>query len=261
MKFSIIPGAIQSVRAFAHVKKDGERKASYWRKESLPLRGGVGTMPLPIVHQGNMPICTGIAAANARMILEYQRTGVIVPFSGLFIYKMNRLFDGLAREEKGSTLNASMQTLYYKGVCTEKLYPSNEKHCARPFPKNGKYLVQQAEKYRVKNYIACNSLSEILVALSQNHPVVFSMIIYTDFYHAKKGIVPKERRGERIGGHSMVAMNYDLELQYLQVLQSWGTSTKGPTDGGYMYIPFSWFSFQDSKSGQDLLFEAFALFQ
>ncbi len=254
MQFSIVPGAVMPACAIE------EKTARFLRKAvCLPEKGGIGQVPLPIVHQGMLPICTGVAAANARSILYYQQTGKMVPFSGLFIYKMNRLFDGLPRNMKGSTLEASMQTLAYKGVCPEWIYPSNKTNCSQAFPTNGQKLLQRALPYRIQRYERCKCLQEILAALAEQQPVVFSMIIYTDFYEARYGIVPPVRQGRRIGGHSMVAVNYDLNRELVQVVQSWGKASNGPTDQGYMYIPFSWFDLTDDLTGHKLLVEAFAL--
>lgn len=256
MNFSIIPGAVVPDPDV----EIAEIQQNYMRKQIiLPEQGGVGSIPLPIVHQGMLPICTGVATANARMILHYQQTGKIVPFSGLFIYKMNRLFDGLPKEMKGSTLEASMQTLQYKGVCRENLYPSTKKNCNRAFPADGSFLIKNAVQYRIQKYERCENLEEILEALAEQHPVVFSMVIYTDFYQAQRGIVSAKKSGQRIGGHSMVAINYDLQQELLQVVQSWGRATNGPTEHGYMYIPFSWFQLQDEETDHNLLIEAFAL--
>lgn len=281
MQFAIVPGAVVpdfSIEANRNgkerikesrkknIKESGreyanEKREYGWRAEKLPEQGGVGPVPLPIIHQGMLPICTGVAAANARSILHYQQTGQMIPFSGLFIYKMNRLFDGLPRDMKGSTLEASMQTLRYKGVCPERLYPSNQVNCSRAFPTDGRILLQRALPYRIERYGRCADLQEMLAALAQGHPVVFSMVIYTDFYEARRGVVPPKRQGSRIGGHSMVAVQYDLQKELLQVAQSWGTANGGLTDRGYMYIPFSWFDLTDTLTDHSLLIEAFALEQ
>lgn len=254
MHFSIVPGAVITPSL------ETEQPAPLRRQRVLlPEQGGVGKLPLPVIHQGALPICTGVAAANARTILQYQQTGRIIPFSGLFIYKMNRLFDGLDKDARGSTLAASMQTLLYKGVCPEMFYPSNQRNCQKPFPANGQSLLKNAQPYRIADYQPCEYLTDILTALAQEHPVAFSMVIYTDFYQARQGVVPDKRRGRRIGGHSMVAVNYDLNREWVQVLQSWGRGKNGPTDGGYMYIPFSWFNLRDTLTEHSVLIEAFAL--
>lgn len=253
----IIPGAIIEEGAAA-----GEPLYRHLRMDAaLPEQGGVGKIPLPIRHQGSLPICTGVAAANCRMIQEYLLTGQMVNLSALFIYQMNRLFDGLGWHARGSTLHASMQTLQQKGACLERLYPTTAENCYQKFP--GKYkpadrILRNAKQYRISRYARCETLEDILQALADQRPVVFSMIIYTDFYGAYKGWVSPEIRGQRIGGHSMVAVNYDLNQEYIEVVQSWGREIGGPTDNGYMYIPFSWFT-AETEDGVPLMFEAFVV--
>lgn len=179
----------------------------------------------------------------------------------MFIYKINRLFDGLAPGIKGSTLKATMETLQFKGVCKESFYPSTKANCQRPFPslqQGARPILADAARYKTKNYARCDNLDDILLALADRRAVIFSLIIYTDFYTAEKGLVPAQIKGEKIGGHSMVAMNYDLEKELIQVVQSWGKDEDGPTDQGYMYIPFHWF--RSKTAGQTpLLIEAFTM--
>ena len=256
----IIPGVIIEEKA----KVEHEQDMLYRQlrlPKILPEQGGIGRLPLPIWHQGSLPICTGVAAANCRMIEYYLANGKMVNLSALFVYQMNRLFDGLDWKTKGSTLSASMQTLQQKGICLEKMYPTTVENCARKFP--GKYtaiqkIMSNADKYRIKNYARCENLEDVLLALADRHPVAFSMIIYTDFYQAEKGRVSPCIRGERIGGHSMVAVNYDLQQEYIEVVQSWGKNKSGPTDKGYMYIPFTWFE-RKIENDLPLMFEAFVL--
>ena len=75
-------------------------------------------------------------------------------------------------------------------------------------------------------------LDEMLLALADERPVIFSLIIYTDFYEAKEGIVAPKISGRKIGGHSMVALGYDMECELVKVVQSWGKDKWGPTDEG-----------------------------
>lgn len=254
--FSIIPGVLETTSDENEICYSELRQCG-----PLPSQGGVGTIPIPIRHQGLLPICTGMAAANCRMITNYLITGKMVSLSGMFIYKMNRLFDGLSMETKGSTVKASMQTLQAKGVCQEALYPSNWENCLGGMPSqrsNSRRIFVDAARFRIQRYARCVSLEEILRALSDGRPVAFSMIIYTDFYEAKQGLVRDRRQGEKIGGHSMVAVNYDCKHECIQVLQSWGRAKDGPTDRGYMYIPFHWFE-DCTDEGVPLLIEAFTL--
>ncbi len=253
---SIVAGALSSTL--------DSRELTYGQYSSrsvshLPEMGGVGKIPLVIHHQHRLPTCTGEAGASLRAITHFQQTGRIMDFSALFIYKMNRLYDGLAADVRGSTLKATMQSLKHKGACRERLYPSTKANCDRPFPnakQGGKLLLADAAQFKMGDYLRCACLDDILLALSDGRPVIFSLVIYTDFYLADRGLVAEEITGERIGGHSMVAMNYDLQRQLIEVVQSWGKSAQGPTDHGYMYIPFNWF--KQKVEGRSLLLEAYA---
>lgn len=252
---SIVAGALSSAVDSRELTYSQYCSRSF---KDLPSVGGVGKIPLVIHHQHRLPTCTGEAGASLRAITYYQKTGQIVDFSALFIYKMNRLYDGLAPSVRGSTLKATMQSLAHKGACREKLYPSTKANCDRPFPnarQGGKILLADAAQFKMGDHLRCANLSDMLLALADGRPVIFSMTIYTDFYQADRGLVAAEISGERIGGHSMVAMNYDLDRELLEVVQSWGKSAEGPTDHGYMYIPFSWF--RQKKEGRWLLLEAY----
>ena len=212
-------------------------------QQIFSVRADLWEIPFVIRHQYKLPICTGEAGAYLRSILYYQQQKEILNFSGMFIYKMNRLFyDGLSPQTKGSTLKATMQTLVNRGVCLEKSYNSNYYTLRKPFFVEGRRsdaILKEAKNYTIENFARLESLDDILSALANGLPVVFSLIIFTDFLEAKEGVVSAQIRGKKIGGHAMVALGYDLNTEQVRVVQSWG---KGfPTNQGYMYIPFSWF--------------------
>jgi len=239
VEFCVYPGALE--REETKYKIPPYR--SLLQREEIPQRGGVGEIPLTIRHQHRLPICTGEAGAYLESVLYYQKERKMLDFSGLFIYKMNRLYyDNFPSKIKGSTLRSTMQTLKNQGVCLEQSYVSNKETLKQKLSKKQcKYLLKEASNYRINQVLYCKDLDDILLALAGGNAVIFSMIIYTDFYHTQKGRVNKEISGEKIGGHSMVALNYDLCEEYIEVVQSWGKEKTGPTDGGYMYIPFARF--------------------
>lgn len=226
---------------------------------ALPKKADLGEIPLIIRHQHKLPVCTGEAGAYLRSVVHYQKYGQILNFSGMFIYKMNRLFyDGLKPKTIGSTLKATMRTLCARGVCLEESYQSNLKTLHHPFPLNsyGEYLLHEAESYRLQSFARLENLDDILNALAGEVPVIFSLIIFTDFYEAKDGIVSRKASGRKIGGHSMVALGYDMDTELIRVVQSWGVGGQSPTIEGYMYIPFCWFE-ESLPDGTPLLIEAY----
>ena len=253
-KLEIYPGALNIIEQDGLLYKD----ISGTLRQDLPEKADLGEIPLVIRHQYKLPICTGEAGAYLRSILYYQQKKEIINFSGMFIYKMNRLFyDGLSPQTKGSTLKATMQTLVNRGVCREKSYNSNYYTLRKPFFLEGRKcdtILKEAKQFTINNFARLESLDDIIAALANNLPVIFSLIIFTDFLQAKKGVVSRQIKGQKIGGHAMVAMGYDLNTELVRVVQSWGKDV--PTDQGYMYIPFNWFKAK-LPSQVPLLIEAY----
>jgi hypothetical protein len=201
--------------------------------------GGIGDFEFRIKDQQQFPICTGMAA----YIQEYwqaQETGEYKELSPMFVYKLNKLHDGLPPGTEGSTAKASMDTLRIFGVCREILYPLNSSNYTGQV--QGGEVMKDAEVNKILAYTRNPSLDEILISLDEGKPVGFSMFLLSDFYtKAVRGRVPKEVGGSFIGGHFMVACWYDLDQEVVKVVQSWGTGS--PTLNGYMEIPFTWFRF------------------
>ncbi|MFZ5942605.1 MAG: C1 family peptidase [Bacillota bacterium] len=226
--------------------------------DQIPVEEGIEEIPLIIHNQGDLPTCTGEAGAYLQMINQYFETGEMVDLSAMFLYKMNREIDGLPPETKGSTVKAAVETLRIRGICKEILFPSTIANYEKPLP-NTKTLgriLRNAYQNRIIAYTKCLDLNDILVALSEKKPVIFSIYLLGNFYKARKGWVPPRVAGEKIGGHAMVAVRYNKEKKWIKVVQSWGRG--GLTDNGYMYIPFDWFT-SYVKSDFPMLMEAYTV--
>jgi len=226
--------------------------------DEIPAEGGIDDVPLIIHDQGSLPTCTGEAGSYLQMINQYFETGQMIDLSAMFIYKMNRQIDGLPPDIEGSTVKATVETLRLKGVCREILFPSTRANYEKPLPGNrqmGKIL-RNAYQNRIVAYTKCVDLNDILIALAEKKPVIFSMYLLSNFYKARRGRVPVQVGGDNVGGHAMVAIRYNLEEKWVKVTQSWGKSTL--TDNGYMYIPFQWFT-QDAKPDFPMLMEAYTV--
>lgn len=226
--------------------------------DNIPVEGGLDDIPLIIHDQGDLPTCTGEAGAYLQMINQYFETGQMIDLSPMFLYKINRLIDGLPPDTEGSTVKAAVESLRLKGVCREILYPSTKANYERPLP-SGRYMghiLRNAYQNRIVAYTKCLDLNEILVALSDKKPVIFSIYLLSNFYKARRGKVPVQVGGDNIGGHAMVALRYNQEEKWVKVVQSWGRG--GLTDKGYMYIPFDWFSYE-VKPDFPMLMEAYTV--
>ncbi|MFZ7104870.1 MAG: C1 family peptidase [Peptococcaceae bacterium] len=226
---------------------------------NIPAEGGIDEVPLIIHDQEDLPTCTGEAGSYLQMINQYFETGQMVDLSPMFLYKMNREIDGLPPETEGSTVKATVQTLRIRGVCREILFPSTRANYERALPGNRQLgrILRNAYQNRIVAYTKCLDLDDILTALAEKKPVIFSMYLLSNFYKARRGLVPASVGGDNIGGHAMVALKYNLDERWVKVTQSWGRSSP-LTDKGYMYIPFDWFTY-NVKPDFPMLMEAYTV--
>lgn len=204
------------------------------------LQGIIGIeqdFEFPIVNQFDMGSCTGQAGKYDQVYWQYKETGKIIDLSGLYIYKMNKLRDGLPPNTEGSTMKATAETLRLLGVCRHILFPDtrNNYDLGQITPE----MHVDAGNNKIASFTRNVTLDDILVSLNEKKPVLFSMFLTKSFLNTKDGVVPKEISGTMLGGHAMLAINADMERQLIKVPQSWGTEY--PTKNGYMWIPFNWF--------------------
>ncbi|MDK2823492.1 MAG: hypothetical protein PWQ67_1429 [Clostridia bacterium] len=227
--------------------------------EDIPVEGGLDDVPLIIHDQGDLPICTGEAGSYLQMVNQYFETGQMIDLSAMFIYKMNRKIDGLPPDTEGSTVKATVDTLRLRGVCREILFPSTKANYEKPLPGNRQLgrILRNAYQNRIIAYTKCLNLDDILVALSEKKPVIFSMYLLSNFYKARRGRVPNQVGGDNVGGHAMLALKYNQEEKWVKVAQSWGKNDS-LTDNGYMYIPFNWFTY-NVKPDFPMLMEAYTV--
>jgi hypothetical protein len=210
-------------------------------KDIKPVGGIDEGFEFHIKDQLKFPICTGFIS----YIQEYNQckeTGKYIDLSPMFVYKINKLHDGLTPGTEGSTTKASFDTLRLFGVCQNILSPISQENYDGQFKAN-EDINKDAQTNRILSYTRNATLEDILISLNEEKPVGFGMCLLSDFYKkAVKGKVTKEINGSIVGGHYMTAIGYDLDQELVKVVQSWGTGE--PTDCGYMYIPFSWFNYK-----------------
>jgi C1A family cysteine protease len=86
-------------------------------------------------------------------------------------------------------------------------------------------------------------LHQMQACLAQGFPFVFGFTVYDSFESeevAKTGDVPLPPRGETVlGGHAVLAVGYDDDIQRFHVRNSWG---KGWGKEGYCTMPYGYLS-------------------
>lgn len=156
-------------------------------------------------------------------------------FSPIFIYKLMKP-EGQCKE--GSYIAQALEFLKTKGA---PKHSSLEVKCCDYIPKS---LYSEAENYKIDGYSKLfdqkfdwaisewqdtasyeTKITFVKKAISQDHPVVFSMPIYHSFDMAKECWNGEYDRRRGAGGHAMCVIGYD-DNKYggaFEIMNSWGT--------------------------------------
>lgn len=195
---------------------------------------------LIVRNQGEMGSCT----ANAMCVgLDFTRIkeGLqpIIP-SRLFLYYNERDMEGTPNEDSGAQIRDGMKSLATLGTCLEKNWIYNIKLL---FKKPTPDLYTEALSHTLKAYKRLNNanIEELKSCLVEGFTFVFGFSVFESFESttvAKTGIVPYPSTSEHLlGGHAVLAVGYDDNLQAFIVRNSWGISWG---DHGHFYLPYSY---------------------
>jgi len=212
-----------------------------YRPARIPLREKVDlrNWASPVENQSHLGSCTGNAIAGAyELLLNKEIPQKYVELSRLFVYYNSRLIEGTVDTDTGAYIRDGIKAVKKYGICSEKVWPYNISNFAT-VPPTASY--DDAKTRNIKNYYRLFGLEDILDALTQDIPVVFSMKVYEEFDDLTDSDnytihLPDELESP-IGGHAMCLVGYDLESQRLLSRNSFGPNW---CLGGYCWIDFSY---------------------
>lgn len=200
-----------------------------------------GSIPLPVLNQGNLGSCTANASSNAlRYCLEKQKSIVFQP-SRLFIYYFTRFIEGNIQVDSGANIRDVMKAIHCFGACNETKWPYIiDKFRTRPSSSS----IQAAKPHAVTfQYLSItHNLDSIKNVLASGYPIVFGIAVYESLERQEcitTGIVPiPDMNTERcMGGHCILMTGYDDTTQMFTILNSWGKSVG---QMGYFQIPYAY---------------------
>lgn len=203
-------------------------------KEKVDLR----SMASAIESQSDLGSCTAQAIVGAyELLLRRDYPEQFVELSRLFLYYNAREEEQSVNVDEGVYIRDALKALDHYGVCEERLWPYNTQKF-KERPPNECY--QNAKKYRVKKYYRLVSRSDILDALSNNHPVVAGLVLYSNFDLITESSpvlsVPLDSDKE-LGVHAVLFVGYDLEKELVLVRNSFGPSWG---QQGHFWVPFAY---------------------
>lgn len=205
----------------------------------LPLREQVDLRQWDsaIEEQDYLGSCTGQAAVGAYELLMYSKKNHQLDLSRLFVYYNSRMIAGDVSQDEGAYVRDAVKALSKYGVCTEILWPYVIDQFATK-PDINSY--EDAKKRTIKNYYRLIDIGDILDALNNNYPIIFSMWVYDSFDQIRRNrdiVELPEKKESPIGAHAMCLVGYDRPRRLLLARNSFG---KQWGDRGYCWIPFDY---------------------
>lgn len=189
--------------------------------------------------QGRLGSCVGFASSYAKDEQESRNhPGRRYETSPLFVYHECKKRDGIPHVE-GTYIRTANKVLKDTGVCLEPIYPYSDDKPMRPIPP-GAY--EQAKDYKIKHYVAVNTVQEIKQAIYDHGYVVGGIMVLSNF------LEPEIHNGKAfvafpnmfiLGGHAVSFIGYDDTLTH--------TYADGKTYTGFLKLVNSWYSERDGE--------------
>lgn len=203
-------------------------------RESVDLRD----MARVVQSQSDLGSCTAQAIVAAyEILLKHEYPSDFAELSPLFVYYNTRMEDGTINEDTGAYLRDALKALGRYGVCTEEAWPYDPK---RFNLKPSAEAYRNANKYRIKDYRRLTSIDNILDSLSNNHPVVAGIMVYSSFEQITKEstvLSMPDNLEKELGAHAILLVGYDLNRKQLLAQNSFGSNWG---EKGYFWIPFDY---------------------
>ena len=200
-----------------------------------------------VYNQGKLGSCSANAIGAA---LEFdqmrQKERPFTP-SRLFIYYNERVIGGTVDSDSGAQIRDGVKSVNQQGAPPETQWRYD---VAKFRDKPPQKAYDEAAKHDAIRYQrVTQTLGELKGCLASGFPFVFGFVVYESFESkqvASTGEAQLPTAGEKqLGGHAVLAVGYDEDLQRFTVRNSWG-----PKWGmqGYFTLPYPYF-LQDTLSG------------
>lgn len=216
---------------------------------SLPESAGEGAVALPskvdlrqycspIDDQQDIGSCTAHAIVGAMEYLELKAGKKLVNLSRLFVYYNERVIENTVNEDAGAELRDGIKSVATLGACAE----SYCKYVTSRFTRKPSATAYKAGlRHLATAYQRIVSFDDMKACLAGGNPFVFGFTVYSSFMSdavAATGKMPMPSHYEQEeGGHAVLAVGYDDDMQCMIVRNSWGT---GWGDNGYFYMPYAY---------------------
>lgn len=197
----------------------------------------------PVRDQMDTNACVGFSVMAAVEILRRQDSDKYSTiYSPLFTYYQARAKIGEEKIDQGAYIRDGMKSLLSVGASPESAWKFRS-----PPEKPDRFVIRnpsataykRAESWKLKDYLRCGSLTDVLQALAQGHPVVGGFTVYDNIGEADRtGVIPMPAaRNQVLGGHAICFTGFDQSSELIEFKNSWSEKWG---DNGYGYMPFAY---------------------
>lgn len=201
---------------------------------------------IPIRDQGPYGTCGGHAGAY---LDDLHNGGNLSP---LYAYTKAKQLEGDTEEGVEPVSIAKVLTKF--GDCQESLLSYNLLTDVHVLPQIPAEAEQDASTRKATSYAKVQTIDEIKHSITSGQPVLLGVIVTESFMYAEGGVIPLPN-GNILGGHLICGDGFDDNMSYIypggheekgfvRIVNSWGEAWG---DKGYGWIPYSFFSYTDSK--------------
>lgn len=223
---------------------------NYSNNNNLPATASVKDLVQEVYDQGQEGSCTANAFCAAYRMLEPDKE--FNPSRQYVYYKERWLEDQknkAAVTDSGADVKDAVSWVCQNGICSDNLWPYNPQEVNVDPPEN---CDLEAEKHKLGGSQSINlgDLNSIKGCLNDGSPVLIAIGVYSSFeseYTATTGVVPlpnpinyndpNDPNDSFVGGHEMLIVGYDDNINSFTVLNSWGPSWG---HNGYCFIPYAY---------------------
>ena len=210
--------------------------------EPPPATSGVRIAMPPVGNQGSEGSCVGFAVGYAaRSAEQYYRTGATSYSNSTNIFSPEFLYNQIKFSSdcgSGSAMQAALDHIKLNGICTFQSMPYSSSNGCSLLPTTTQ--ATEALNFKIGTYSKLYTTDKVAIKamVSQNHPVIISVIADNSFISAKPGFIWKTYSGAGSLAHCIVICGYDDAKNAYLVMNSWGT---GWADAGFSWIDYDFF--------------------
>jgi C1A family cysteine protease len=208
-------------------------------KKKLPALVNLEKKLPEVFDQGLLGSCTAQAGAAAMFAVAAPNEFDPVP-SRLFLYYYIRKLQGNTDEDTGGYMRNVFKAANRFGVCSEIWWNHRiELFATEPWPASQ----QEAKEHIALKYEALpQDIEAAKDCLASGYPIIFGMLLLTNFFKIKKDGKMPLPEGRIEGGHALCAIGYSNRRKAFLVRNSWGLTWGAK---GNFWLPYAIFESPD----------------